>query len=134
MKLFKVLKNKIIVHEGRRYDFKKDSLVEESVITRIYKDNFFCVGEKIYIQAPFSEPKVIISETEVATSEQEVVSKPETIISEPETATSEQEVVSKPETIISEPEVVINEINNNDERSEIGEQKQSGNSKIKKGN
>jgi hypothetical protein len=99
MKLYKVLKNKIIVHEGRRYDFKKDSLVEESVITRIYKDNFICVGEKIYIQAPFSEPKVIMSEPEAITSEQEVVA---------------------------------NEINNTDERSEIGEQKQSRNSKTKK--
>jgi hypothetical protein len=92
MKLYKVLRNKIIVHEGRRYDFKKDSLVEESVITRIYKDNFVCVGEKIYIEAPFSQPKVIISE----------------------------------------PEVVADEINKNDERSEIGEQKQSRNSKTKK--
>jgi hypothetical protein len=101
MKLYKVLKNKTIVHEGRRYDLKKDSLIEESVITRIYKENFVCVGEKIFIEAPFSVPKVIISEPEAITSESEL-------------------------------EVVANEINNNDERSEIGEQKQSRNSKTKK--
>lgn len=79
MKLFKVLKNKTIIHEGRIFDFKKDTIVEESVITRIYKDDFVCVGEKIYKEAPFSQPDIILNEEK---EDERVLFKPEDYIIE----------------------------------------------------